>query len=127
MLGLQATAGGLFAAIGGPGGRCSAFDPTTAATRWSVHTNGNVQAVALLGGLAYCGGHFNGTRSFGDTDRYKLAAVDATSGTIVTFAPRLNSALGVFALAASSPHLAVGGDFTTVSGADQQHFAQFTP
>ena len=91
-----------------------------------MHTNGNVQAVALLGGLVYCGRHFNGTRSFGGADRYKLAAVDATSGTIAAFAPRLDSALGVFALAATGPHLEVGGDCTTVSGADQ-HFAQFTP
>ena len=127
VIGLQATAAGLFAAIGGPGGRCSAFDPTTGQTRWSVHANGNVQAVALLGGLVYCGGHFNGTRSFGDVGRYKLAAVDAANGTIASFAPRLDSALGVFALATNGPHLEVGGDFTTVSGTAQEHYAQFTP
>jgi hypothetical protein len=41
----------------------------------------------------------------------------------------VNSSLGVFALAgdAATGDLFAGGDFTTIGGRSQQHYAEFTP
>ncbi len=116
----------LLIAAGGAGGGCTMQNATTGATLWSHHTNGNGQAALIRGSLAYCGGHFSGTASFDGFDRKKIAEMDAATGVVTSFAPRINSALGVFALADTSPGLAVGGDFTKISGKPQPRLAVFT-
>lgn len=72
----------------------------------------------------YVGGHFGGTNSFGGQERYKLAAVRTTTGVVDPFDPRVNTALGVFEVRAYAGDIYIGGDFTTVSGASQPHFAR---
>ena len=128
VLGLATITGRLFAAVGGVGGRCTGYSSTNGAQAWSAYANGNVQAVIHLDGLVYCGGHFNGAGAFAGAVRYKLAAVNASTGAVNAFAPVFNSPLGVWSLAGDpgSARLWAGGDFTTVSGEDQQHLAQFT-
>lgn len=86
--------------------------------------DGNVQAVALApsGDTLFVGGHFmtlNGER------RIRLAALRTADGSLTTFAPVVNSALGVWSLDAHGDALAIGGDFTLVAGRMQQGFARF--
>lgn len=115
----------VFEAVGGSGGACTAVDASTGAAVWSKHTNGNVHAVRVLGTSAYCGGHFSGTSSFAGLTRYKLAGVDIATGTVLGFAPRVNSALGVWSLGAGPATLYGGGDFTKISRVAEQHYAQW--
>lgn len=125
IIGLTADANRLYAAVGGGGGACTAYDATTGSTVWSDHSNGNMQSVRLLNGLLYCGGHYGGTGSFAGLDRQKLAAVDPATGSVTAFAPQFNSPLGIWSMAADANHLYVGGDFTAVTGVPQPHFAEF--
>ena len=125
---------GVFAAGGGSGGNFAAFAPTTGAMRWHGGTDGNVHAVALLDGNAYFGGHFQtycgpvaGQHTCTTpTTRLKALAVDETTGTLQPWAPSVNSTLGIFAMASGTGTLAIGGDFTKISGTNQQGFAAFT-
>jgi hypothetical protein len=115
----------VYAAIGGAGGACASFPSAGGDASWSIHANGNVRTVALQNGLLYCGGHFGGTSSFGGQTRYKLAAADPATGQVTDFDPRVNSSRGVLALTGTLNYLYAGGDFTRITGVDQQGFAQF--
>jgi hypothetical protein len=117
--------GNLLAAVAGSGGGCASLSASTGKTQWSKQANGNMQAVTAMGGTVYCGGHFSGSGSFDGLTRYKLAAVDEASGSVLSFAPRINSALGVWALDHDATQLYLGGDFTKVNRKDQPHFAVF--
>jgi fibronectin type 3 domain-containing protein len=115
----------LYSAVGGSGGACTAFNATTGALAWSDRSNGNLQSVRLSGGLLYCGGHFSGTGSFAGQSRQKLAAVAPTTGALTAFAPNINSSQGVWAMASDATRVYVGGDFSSISGTIQPHFAMF--
>ena len=116
----------LYVAAAGSGGACTAMRTSDGSRVWSHHGDGNMQAVTESNGIVYCGGHFSGTASIdGSLNRNKLFAVDAASGAVTDFAPRVNSALGVWALGADASHLYAGGDFTKVTGVAAQHFAEF--
>lgn len=117
--------GSLLVAAGGSGGGCALQDATTGATRWSYHTTGNVVAAAFLGPMSYCGGHFSGSGAFNSLTRYKIAEVVTATGEITSYAPRVNSALGVWALAATSTALLAGGDFTKVGVTPQPYLGMF--
>jgi hypothetical protein len=109
----------------GGGGACAAMSATTGGLVWSAHSNGNMQSVRLKDGLLYCAGHYGGSGSFMGADRQKLAAVDAATGLLNPFAPKINSSQGPWALAVDSGHLYMGGDFNKVSGVRQPHFAMW--
>jgi hypothetical protein len=116
----------LLVAAAGGGGGCTMQDPARGTTIWSHKSNGDMQAVEVIGSTVYCGGHFNGSASFDGVDRTKLAAVDLTTGTILDYAPVVNSALGIWSMGSDATHLYIGGDFTKVSGISQAHFARFS-
>lgn len=120
-----AGSGRIFLGVGGQGGACASMNDATGAVLWSKHANGNLQAVSVSGSTVFCGGHFNGAGAFDGQTRYKLASVDLASGTTLPFAPKINSALGVWSLGSSPGRLFVGGDFTQISGVNQTKFAQF--
>lgn len=118
----------LLVGAGGAGGTCASLNAASGAVNWTLHTNGDVQTVGAVAGVVYCGGHFDGATSFNGLPRSKLAAVDESSGTVLSFAPSINSALGVFASATDTVSGAVyiGGDFTKVGlsgswGVQQPH------
>jgi hypothetical protein len=116
----------LYLAVAGSGGACTAFSATSGKRIWTKHTNGNVQAVVYNNGYVYCGGHFGGSGAFDGQTRYKIGAVSATSPyPTSSFAPRFNSALGIWSLSADSTHLVTGGDFTQVNQAEHDHLAIF--
>jgi hypothetical protein len=126
VLGMQLVGSTLLVAAGGGGGGCTALNATTGAKIWGKHTNGNVQAVVYSYGIVYCGGHFGGSGAFDGQTRYKIAAVSAYAPYATTsYAPRFDSALGIWALAADTSHLFTGGDFTHVNNVVHQHYASF--
>ena len=130
---LAADTVGVFAGGGGSGGNFAGFNQSTGRLLWQGGTDGNVQAVALLGGYAYFGGHYQNYcgpiagqhACTTPTPRLKVLAVDETTGTLQTWNPSVNTVLGDFSLASGNQMLAIGGDFTKVSGTSQQGFAAF--
>jgi hypothetical protein len=131
---LAVASNGVFIAGAGGGGNFANLNPTTGAVAWQGGTNGNVQAIAVLDGEVYIGGHYTnycGPQGGQHTcttaiARQKLLAVDESTGALTSWNPHANSTLGVFALAGSGTRLAVGGDFTKIAGIDQQSYAVFT-
>lgn len=117
----------LIIGAGGSGGACASEDATTGLLNWTYKANGDVQSVSVDEGTVWCGGHFVGSTSFGGVSRNKIAAVDEASGTLLPYAPSVNSSLGVWAIAASGPGVYLGGDFTTVAFENVSHFAYIEP
>jgi fibronectin type 3 domain-containing protein len=115
----------VYSASAGGGGACAGLSAATGSALWGAHSNGNMQSVRLLDGLLYCGGHYGGSGSFMGQTRNKLAAVVASTGALTSFAPRIDSSQGPWALATAPGRLYMGGDFSTVSGVPQPHFAVF--
>jgi hypothetical protein len=125
---------GVFIAGAGGGGNFANLNPTTGAIAWQGGTDGNVQAIAVLDGEVYVGGHYlnycgpqGGQHTCTtSTQRLKLLAVDEATGALTPWNPHANSALGIFALAGSGTSLAAGGDFTKIGGVSQQGYALFS-
>ena len=124
---------GVFLAGAGGGGNFANLNPSTGSVVWQGGTNGNVQAIAVLGGEVYIGGHYTnycgpqgGQHSCtAPVQRLKLLAVDEGTGALTSWNPHANSALGIFALAGTGTTIAAGGDFTKIGGVSQQGFARF--
>ncbi|GAB7049128.1 hypothetical protein [Catenuloplanes indicus] len=129
---------GVYAAHGGQGGTVAgyALDGTT---RWTLTMDGNPQALALLTGTLYIGGHFDnicastatgsqGSCKDGQIKRVKLAAADPSDGSLTSWAADGNGVLGVLAMAASPAlgKLSAGGAFTTINGGPRKRFAQWS-
>lgn len=98
---------------------------TTGATSpsWLRQGNGDVQAIRLLGGVVYAGGHFG---TMAGAIRHHAAAFDPGSGALLGWAPVFNSALGVWALLPTGSTLWAGGDFTSVNQVSHPHVARFS-
>jgi hypothetical protein len=137
VISLASDAAGLYVAGAGGGGNFAAFSTTNGSSLWEGGTNGNVQAIGVVNGVVYVGGHFQtycGPQHGQHTcttpiTRDKLLAVDASNGSLLPWNPSANSVLGVFALQGdpTSGDLFVGGDFTSTGQRKQQGYAQYTP
>ncbi|MGL5865011.1 MAG: fibronectin type III domain-containing protein [Dermatophilaceae bacterium] len=123
---LDLAGGSLVVAVGGGGGGCTRQDAVTGRTDWSYRSTGDIVAVRVLGPNVYCAGHFSGTASFNGLDRSKIAEVDLVSGAIGAFAPRVNSAFGIWVLASTPTALVAGGDFTAVGSNRQPRLGVFS-
>jgi hypothetical protein len=127
----------IYAGIDGQGGRASAMD-LAGDVKWTITTDGDVQAIAVLEGSVYLGGHFDnvcrsanigdkGVCLDGKDQRVKLAAVEATTGKLQSWTANGNGSVGVHTLIAHPLHrqLLAGGEFTRINGSDQKRFALF--
>ena len=131
---LAADTHGVYVAGAGGGGNFAGLSPT-GATMWQGGTNGNVQAIGVVGGIVYVGGHMQfycGPQHGAHTctnpiARDKLLAVSASNGGLLSWAPGADSALGVYALTGdpNTGNLFSGGDFRHTGNHAQQGFAEF--
>ena len=127
----------LVAAGTGNGGTALSLNMEDGTLNWQAGFNGNVVGVGVTDGVVYVGGHYStycgpvpGNNFFcagrpGSASRAKLAAFDETTGALETWAPNVNTALGIEAVGADLGRVAVGGEFTRISGVDVNHFARF--
>jgi beta-propeller uncharacterized protein DUF5122 len=126
----------VYAALGGQGGRTISYT-TGGVAKWTITTDGDAQALAVLGSTVYIGGHFDnvcrsaatgdhGVCLDGSVSRIKLAATDL-DGNLLPWAPQGNGVRGVLAMTASTATgmIVVGGEFTTLDGTTQKRFALF--
>jgi WD40 repeat protein len=121
---LAIDASNVYAAAGGAGGQVYAWSVGSGAVVWQNHTDGDVDAVAVLGSQVFAGGHF--TLEQGATQA-RLVALSVSQGVPDTsFHPTLTgNSLGAIALASDGTHLAIGGDFTKVNGVNQPRLTSF--
>jgi hypothetical protein len=121
--GVAVDAQGVVAAGGGPGGSLLQYDNGGALVARTL-TDGGVQALGILAGEAYAGGHFTAQ---GSLQRRKLFSVLRGSAAATGWNPAANSALGVFVVTPdpATGRLYVGGDFTTINSRALAHFATF--
>jgi hypothetical protein len=106
---------------------------------WQAGYNGNIVGIGVTDGTVYAGGHYSaycgpvpGNNFFcagrpGYAARAKLSAFDEATGAIQPWAPTVNTALGIEAVGADQGRVAVGGEFTRISGVNVNHFARFAP
>ena len=92
---------------------------------WAPSTDGLVLALGRSGDVIYAGGEF--TTVNGGTPRVKLAAFDATTGAVTTFAPGFTGSGGrVNALVVTgppaSPIIIAGGIFNSLAGVNLSAF-----
>ncbi|MGA8979335.1 MAG: hypothetical protein WB473_09500 [Pedococcus sp.] len=119
-------------AYAGPGGQVGVMD-TTGVLQASAQTNGNAQAVAVAGTEVFGGGHFgrycgtSGSSCSDFTKRRKALSIDSGTSALTDFHPRLDSALGVWAMAydPGTGRLVIGGDFTKSGSRPTAHLAVF--
>ncbi len=121
---LETSGSQVFAGVGGPGGRVSAFDGTSGRRNWQTRGDGDVQALGVLDGRVYAGSH---SKTIGGVRQANLAALRVDNGRVDTsFRPKVNSGPGVWAIDTASRRLYAGGDFTRINDRPQERFAQFS-
>lgn len=88
-------------------------------TAWDPNVNGQVNAIVVSGANVYAGGAFqvvNGTTvALGGTARNRLAAFDATTGTVTAWDPNVGGTVNTMVLNGTA--LYIGGAFTNLNTA----------
>ncbi|MDQ3257026.1 MAG: fibronectin type III domain-containing protein [Acidobacteriota bacterium] len=114
----------VYAAVGGPGGRVTAYTLSSGFRQWAAYGDGNVQAVAVNGGTVYVGGHFG--PNFGGQLRTGFVALSAVTGGVLNYAPRFYGGESVFRVVADNHALLIGGGFIRLdSDSTRQRHAEF--
>src|SRR5690349_4771198 len=112
----------LFTLAAAPAAAAAAVDQYPAS---SAQTNGRVNAIAILNGIAYIGGDFTSVRAAGQSSggvtRNHLAAIDLSTGAVTSWNPGTDGS--VQSIAASGGTVYVGGTFATAGGAARTNIA----
>jgi hypothetical protein len=114
----------VYASMAGNGGRVVAYRTSTASTLWSSRGDGDVQALALMGGTLYVGGHFS---QFRGQNRVQAAALSPATGRLRGWRPafRQPNNPGVWAITPGTDFVRVGGGFIHVGRADIRGYVEF--
>ncbi|MBI5708721.1 MAG: PQQ-binding-like beta-propeller repeat protein [Candidatus Eisenbacteria bacterium] len=96
-----------------------AFDHISGATLWRAPGDGVVNALTVVGNTAYAGGDF---QHLGGEARLRLAALDAATGAVASWAPGVAGG-EVRALGAHDGVLYAGGLFSAVAGVPRPYLA----
>ncbi len=112
--------------VGRNGGAVVAYDAGSAGQLWRTTANGDAQALAMVGGLLYVGGHFVEIGS-PRVPRQLVAALNPATGRVdPSFSPRfVTSYPGVWALHGTAGRLYVGGYFTAAGPTPPRRFPYF--
>ena len=86
-------------------------------------TNGTVKAVLRVGDTIYLGGEF---QKVGTTTRFNLAAIDANTGALKAWNPRVNCCVKTLAASPDGTRIYAGGTFTTVGGSTRERVAEIS-
>ena len=101
----------------------NAYQVSSATPRWSLHADGNTQALAATANKVYIGGHYT---EFEDIPQVFFAAVIRRTGAMTTWDPHATgSNKGVWSLTINQGRLYAGGGFTHFGGVKQRLFAKF--
>lgn len=123
---IAVTAGRVWTALGGVGGRVEAYATGTGAREVSWWSDGDVQVLEPSGSWLYVGGHHE--TGLGTTTHPFLHRVDVTTGQVDTgFTPALvaREGFGVWGLHATPSQLWVGGAITAASPVDAVGFTRY--
>jgi hypothetical protein len=110
------------------GNRVVSFSALTGVKQWEGTADGDVVALAVDGPTVYAGGHFDiitGSNITGQNVRHHLAAFDAATGALKSWAPSVSGSHGVWALWASGGSVIAGGDFQVVAATVAAGLARF--
>jgi len=127
VFGLAVNATNVYSAGGGSANSLASWDAATGVRQWVKKSDGDFQAIGLSGGIVYAGGHF--LIYDGDSNARRLVAVDANTGNLrPDWTPSVQDfgGSGVWAISVAGNRIAIGGDFTAVSGVSHTHYAQFS-
>jgi hypothetical protein len=123
--GTQVYIGGVFTSIGGKSrDKLAEIDIASGtATDWNAGalSNGSVAALALSGNTLFVGGGFQGIGCF--SSRQGLAALDATTGAVLSWQADIQNGASVDAMKVSGSTLYVGGSFNSVGGQSRNRLA----
>jgi hypothetical protein len=81
----------------------------------TVHTDGQVNTILVVGDRIYLGGTFT---TVNGVSRSRLAAIDASTGELTDWAPRASTVVRALAASPDGSRIYVGGDFRSVSGVE---------
>lgn len=107
---------------GGSANRLVAWRPK-GAVRWVRRARGDIQAVRLQSGRLYVGVH----DGIAGRRQARLFAVEARSGRLMRWHPRIPDYWGIYAIDVSRHGMAVGGRITSVNGVPTRGWARFLP
>ena len=109
--------------IAGPGGRVIAVSLGSGSRTWTKSGDGDVQALAVYGGVLYAGGHFT---SFAGSARRQLVALSASTGAVQDYALAFTGSdgPGIWAVSADSAALRIAGGFQ-LAGSPIARYAAF--
>jgi len=132
----------LFVACDGAGGRVFAFNVTNGNQLWFYQTDGDCQAVTVIGGYPIFGMHGNYVApnpnqdmdEYGTSERIerdKVFMCNPDTGVLQAWNPKVHSGsnflpLGLWCAGTDSGNLYMGGDFSDVSSVAQERFAILT-
>lgn len=111
--------GGDFTSINGRAvWRVAALDPTTGAVNTSFlpRMGASVRALAASSSTVYMGGLFP---NVGSVNRNRLAAVRASDGGLLPWAPNANQRVNAMVLSPNGSQVVIGGVFTTLNGSNR--------
>ena len=98
----------------------------------SAQTNGEVDAIAISGNVAYLGGAFTKMRpagnpaGSGEVARNHLAAVDLTTGKLLPWNPGANNDVRALTVSPDGSTVYAGGLFTTLGGSKRNRLGSVT-